>query len=166
MIREEKFKAQDYTIGVRQVSDSLGISYEATIKEFGHTIRAVGKTPEEALSNAYLDLQEHLEDLINEGIVPPEPEKEIPWDAYSGKLTVRLPRSLHYQVHMHAQSEGVSINTAVVQLLSSSLNCIRNLHINLSQINFFQLNQLNTMQPQLRVGAEQSAISRSTHLAS
>lgn len=43
---------------------------------------------------------------------------------FSGKMTVRVPLSLHYRIHKRAEEEGVSFNTMTVTILSEFVGAI------------------------------------------
>jgi antitoxin HicB len=42
-------------------------------------------------------------------------------DSYSGKLLVRMPKSLHRRLAETAENEGVSLNQYIVSLLSAAV---------------------------------------------
>ncbi|WP_281486567.1 toxin-antitoxin system HicB family antitoxin [Lysinibacillus sphaericus] len=44
----------------------------------------------------------------------------------SGRLTVRLPKTLHFKVEEFAKEEGVSLNTGFIQLVNEGLTGINN----------------------------------------
>ena len=77
----------------------------------------VGTTAEEALSCLEDSVDSWIEDARLDGEDIPEP---IPSDyEYSGKFTLRIPRSLHRQLAMQAEAEGVSLNQHATYLLSA-----------------------------------------------
>lgn len=88
--------------------------FSAYISEFEGCL-AEGETSEEALKNlestalAWIDAEQ-------------EAGREIPgaWNVqeYSGKLLLRLPKSLHMQLARHASKDGVSLNQHVVRKLA------------------------------------------------
>ncbi|BDI19664.1 hypothetical protein ANSO36C_54660 [Nostoc cf. commune SO-36] len=55
--------------------------------------------------------------------VPYEADDNIPLpssnDSYSGKLLVRIPKSLHRRLAETSEREGVSLNQYIVSLLSA-----------------------------------------------
>ncbi len=78
---------------------------------------AFGETIEEAIE----ELEESVEAWIN---VATEDGRPIPEAApseyeYSGKFTLRIPRSLHRQLAMQAEAEGVSLNQHCTYLLAN-----------------------------------------------
>ncbi|QPD04931.1 MAG: hypothetical protein Nkreftii_002705 [Candidatus Nitrospira kreftii] len=88
--------------------------YSAYISEFEGCL-AEGETPEEALQNLEVTAIAWIEAEIESG-------RDIPdaWNdqEYSGKLLLRLPKSLHRQLARQAEKEGVSLNQYVVYRLT------------------------------------------------
>lgn len=77
------------------------------------TIIGVGDTPTEALKEAQVILEEYLNYCEKEGIEIKEPQL-IDWkDNFSGKITIRLPKSLHRDLSNYAEKDGMSINSIV-----------------------------------------------------
>lgn len=64
-----------------------------------------GKTQIEALQNAVEAIHVWMRGAVKQGDYIPPPPKH-----YSGKLTLRLPVSLHQKIAETAEREGVSIN--------------------------------------------------------
>ncbi|MGE5591773.1 MAG: toxin-antitoxin system HicB family antitoxin [Bacillota bacterium] len=58
-----------------------------------------------------------LLDALNHGETIPEPVDE----AYSGRILLRTPRSLHKELVERARREGVSLNQFMIYQLSKSL---------------------------------------------
>ncbi len=76
-----------------------------------------GSTPEEALANLEDALELWLGAAIESGVPLPEPRSEFEAADYSGRFTVRLPRSAHRQLVEDAERERVSLNQYVSALL-------------------------------------------------
>lgn len=70
--------------------------------------KGYGATPEEALARAREMKTLWLKTALKKGIQVPRPTPE---PLYSGKLNLRLPRSLHERAAQAASIEGVSLNT-------------------------------------------------------
>ena len=75
-----------------------------------------GATPEEALENIEDAKRLWIETLIEDGFDIPEPAQ---LREYSGKLLLRMPKSLHERLALSASREGVSLNQYVVSRLSA-----------------------------------------------
>jgi predicted RNase H-like HicB family nuclease len=74
-----------------------------------------GETEKETLANLSEAMELWLEAAFKQGLAIPEPEIER---RYSGKLLLRLPKSLHKKLADAAESDGVSINQWIVSALS------------------------------------------------
>jgi antitoxin HicB len=59
-----------------------------------------------------------FESMVADGAPIPEPRAD---PAFSGKLQLRLPKSLHAQAARTADLEGVSLNTIIVAALAKEL---------------------------------------------
>lgn len=77
-----------------------------------------GDTCEEAIKDAYENLDIYLEYLKDNGYSLPEEYQE---DEYSGKLTLRISKSMHKQVAEFAEKEGVSINNYINNCIANHL---------------------------------------------
>lgn len=77
-----------------------------------------GDTPQEAYDNLMAALPSLIQDWLDQGIAVPEPqvEEELP----SGRVLLRMPRSLHARVGSEAQNEGVSLNSYIVTVLEQA----------------------------------------------
>jgi antitoxin HicB len=78
---------------------------------------ALGDTQESALK----ELQGAITEWISaqEAAGNPIPAPSSPAQQHSGKVLVRMPRSLHSTLSLRASSEGVSLNQYIVFVLSS-----------------------------------------------
>jgi antitoxin HicB len=81
---------------------------------------ADGDSVEEALSNLDRVLRDWLELALEEGTALPEPRRQDE-QVYSGRFSVRVPRSLHRRLSLRADDEGVSLNQLVALLLAQAL---------------------------------------------
>ena len=93
-----------YGIRVFPVSPENGGGWAAVVPELPGC-SACGDSPGEAMAE--------LQDA-------PEPKQWAP-DKFSGKLTVRLPKSLHRELAECASEQGVSINSLMVSMISRGL---------------------------------------------
>jgi len=74
-----------------------------------------GETYEETYNNIIDAMEGWFEVAIERGIEIPEPGSE---SQYSGKFTLRIPKSLHKKLAQHAKKENVSLNQYAIHLLS------------------------------------------------
>lgn len=82
---------------------------------------AAGDTLESALAELDDVLRDWLEIALEEGTSIPEPRVQAP-DEFSGRFSVRLPRSLHRSLSVRADAEGCSLNQLVTTLLSAGVD--------------------------------------------
>lgn len=111
------FDARKYSISIRFSNFEGENCYEAKIQELP-SITEYADTHEEAYALA-IDSVETLAELYAEqGKAFPEPlqNKEID---YSGRVTLRIPRSLHQSLAMKAEEESVSLNALMMNILAS-----------------------------------------------
>src|SRR6266702_88052 len=99
---------------------------------------SLGRRIQDALAEAALELNEQLESahdevriagrdlqlvLVREDGTVPEPADE----AFSARITLRLPESLKQRVESAAAREGASVNTWLVQALQRSIESHRSM---------------------------------------
>jgi hypothetical protein len=109
-----------------RAADLLSVAIEASL----------GRRMQDALAEAALELNEQLESahvelrvagrdlqlvLVREDGTVPEPADE----AFSARITLRLPESLKQRVESAAAREGASVNTWLVQALQRSVESRR-----------------------------------------
>ena len=111
----EYYMKLPYTFTLTPIIDESGSYYFAKVLELDGCM-SDGATKEEALSNLMDAMEGWLEVGIDHNDVIPEP---TPVDEYSGKFTLRIPKSLHYKLTQKAQQEGVSLNQYALYKLSS-----------------------------------------------
>ncbi len=90
--------------------------YIATTPEL-EGVSAFGETPEGALTELAAARELWLEELAVSGHEAPAP---LSLPHHSGQFRLRIPRSLHGWLAARAESEGVSLNTLIVQILSEA----------------------------------------------
>ena len=95
--------------------------YRAEIIEFPGCF-AEGETAAEAAANLEDAAHSWLESTIAKGQTVPEPIEELD---YSGKLVVRLPKSLHRRAAFAANREGVSLNQFIVSSVAEQVGGYR-----------------------------------------
>ena len=61
-----------------------------------------------------------LEAALEEGIEIAEPGEDADLLAYSGQFKLRIPRSLHKSLSIHARQEGISMNQYCLYLLAKN----------------------------------------------
>lgn len=116
---DQKFDAEEilkrpYTRLI--VPDDDG-SYRGEILEFPGCI-ATGETGEDALRALHEVALSWLESTLAIGRAIPEPAHKAD---YSGKLVLRLPKSLHRKAAMAADRDGSSLNTFIVTSIAEQI---------------------------------------------
>ena len=70
------------------------------------------------IANAVDAKKAWFEAALDEGISIAEPENEKGITEYSGQFKIRMPKSLHRSLSLHAKNEGISMNQYCNYLLS------------------------------------------------
>lgn len=106
-----------YTIEfVRDVSDPEHPVWFAAVRELRGCMTEADSF-DEAAEQIRDAMRVWILDAIESGSPVPEPRSE---EAFSGKFSVRLPRSLHRDLVHRAEREGVSLNQYITAVLSRS----------------------------------------------
>lgn len=109
----------DYRIDVSPLTEEDGGGYEAVFPQLARMIVGYGETQAEAVQDLIdfvpllLKSMEEIGDKMPEPVAPPE------WKDYNGRVTLRLPKMLHYQLDKLADQEGVSMNSLLTTILQS-----------------------------------------------
>jgi predicted HicB family RNase H-like nuclease len=111
----------NYQIIVYPVETESGTEWIARYPEVNNT-GGSGATIEAAIADAKNNLKFELDLLAEEGKTPPKPY-ETP--NYSGKISLRIPRSVHKQIAELSESEGVSINSLISAAVSGFIGQVR-----------------------------------------
>ena len=107
--------AVEYPFEVRPLTKDEGGGYSISFPDLPGCW-SDGATPEEAIENGRDALASWL-------AVAQEFRDEVPkpFSAVSGRFVQRVPRSLHARLIARAKSEGVSLNTLIVSLVSQGI---------------------------------------------
>jgi predicted HicB family RNase H-like nuclease len=114
-----KFDAHAYTIQTRKVTEDGETFFKATVVELPH-LATYESTLQEAYEVLIEDIQVLHETAVRLGHAFPEPIREALHE-HSGRITLRIPRSLHRQLDEKSTVEGVSLNTCVTTLLAQGV---------------------------------------------
>lgn len=112
------FDASRYTITIKKVDADGEILYLATVKELPD-VGPYAADPHEAYKLA-LDIIKTLNEMAaEEGRHFPAPmETET---AFSGRFTLRLPKTLHRKAAQFSDTEGVSLNQFFVSVIAEAV---------------------------------------------
>lgn len=111
--RVDNINVLDYKIEI--IKDDAG-DYIATMPSLGCI--ADGETIDEAIEELKEIAETFIELAKKDGKAIPIPEKYKEDINYSGKLTLRIPKSLHRMVTEQAEKEGCSINQLLTTYIS------------------------------------------------
>lgn len=89
-----------------------------------------GKTPDEAYRNTMDAIKLWISSAIERGIKVPTPKIEE--KEYSGKVILRMPKTLHKHLSEEAEKENTSLNQLMLYLLSSNLSVQVNYNANVA----------------------------------
>ncbi len=109
------FDAHAYNITVRRGEFEGENLFEARVKELPDLIE-YGETYEDAYALAVDAIETTAEAFAEKERTMPEPL--VPADDFSGRVTLRLPKSLHRALAEAADSERVSLNQQLVNVLA------------------------------------------------
>jgi predicted HicB family RNase H-like nuclease len=104
-----------YNITVRRGDFEGEMCFEARVKELPD-LAEYGDTFEEAYQLAIDAIETTAEIFAEKGKSMPVPQDVV--DEYSGRVTLRLPKTLHRALAVAAEDEGVSLNQHLVNTLS------------------------------------------------
>lgn len=113
---EELYRMRVYPIE----TDANTIEWAAEFPDLPGCVGA-GDTAEEAVTMAMDAKKAWIEAALEEGKNVPEPKDLYEID-YSGKFTLRLPKTLHRELALQAEDEGVSLNQYILYLMAKGLN--------------------------------------------
>jgi antitoxin HicB len=99
------------------IPDEESGTYTAEIAEFPGCV-SQGQTPVETLENLETAARGWIEAVLDLGQEVPPPSTT---EEYSGKISLRLPRSLHRQAVQMAQRDSVSLNQFIVVAIAERI---------------------------------------------
>lgn len=105
----EEYLALPYTIEVHRDDSDGELAYVARVVELPGCLTQAD-TFEELEEMVQDAMRAWIESALEDGAPVPEPRQV---EEYSGKFVVRVPRSLHRQLAITAERDGVSLNAYV-----------------------------------------------------
>jgi antitoxin HicB len=113
----EEYAARPYHVLLVRNAEDKGKPWTASIEELaGCTSR--GKTSDEALRGVEAAMTAWIEVALAEGREIPEPKSA---SSHSGRLLLRMPRTLHADLTRASEREGVSLNQFITDVLASAV---------------------------------------------
>jgi antitoxin HicB len=108
-----------YKIVVTPTEDSDGNGFLLEIPELGRlSTYAWGETYDEAYAVLKEIQRDNIQDLIDKKLEVPEPAAE---EGYSGRLNLRMPKTLHRRLAEIAREEETSLNSLIVNMLHENI---------------------------------------------
>lgn len=114
------FNPEEYTVSVRRETIDGDVYYVARVKELPD-VKEYAESLEHALALAHETIKVTQEMFLDDGMDFPAPEEIDASMGMTGRLTLRMPKSLHYKVVEKAEQEGVSLNQYVVSILTAEI---------------------------------------------
>lgn len=111
----EYYLSLKYPFKVESISEKDGGGYVITYPDLTGCM-SDGETIEETLVNGEDARKAWIQTAYEKSIIVPEPNTVI--DRFSGRITLRTPKSLHKDLVEQAEREGISLNQYIVYLLS------------------------------------------------
>jgi len=113
----DSYASLPYHLTVVRDGEEKGRPWLASVEELaGCTSR--GRTPEEALSGVRAAMTSWIETALEEGREVPEPKSAT---SHSGRLLLRMPRTLHAELTRASEREGVSLNQFITDVLAGAV---------------------------------------------
>ena len=107
--------AYAYGVTIRRDTFEGETLFQARVREFPDLV-TYGDSFEEAHALMIDAIETTAEALVEMGRSVP-PVQDVP-DDFSGRVTLRLPKTLHRSIALAAETEGVSLNQHMVNILS------------------------------------------------
>jgi antitoxin HicB len=115
--RPVDYTSLPYHLTVVRDGEDKAKPWAASVEELpGCTSR--GRTPEEALEGVRTAMTGWIEVALEEGREIPEPRSAT---SHSGRLLLRMPRTLHAELTRASEREGVSLNQFITDVLAGAV---------------------------------------------
>jgi antitoxin HicB len=113
-----------FPVEINRIPEEDGAGFVACIPALGRLLfEGRGDTAEAALHDLRQGAVALVEEYRRRRLEFPAPPREE--EDYSGRLVLRLPKSLHRRLAGEAQRDGVSLNTYLIAILSDTLQSPR-----------------------------------------
>lgn len=120
MAKEFEISMDNYKIEISKLSEEDGGGFLATVPALPGCM-SDGETQEEALVNVKDAIKCWIETANELGREVPLEDYYVSENDYSGKLSLRIPKSLHKQVSEQADKEGCSINQLLMMYIAMGI---------------------------------------------
>jgi predicted RNase H-like HicB family nuclease len=113
----EDYAALPYHLTVVRDDEDKAKPWAASVEELAGCMSR-GRTPEEALNGVRASMNAWIELALEEGREVPEPKSAT---SHSGRLLLRMPRTLHAELTRASEREGVSLNQFITDVLAGAV---------------------------------------------
>lgn len=107
----------EYNITIRRANYDGDVCFRASVREFPH-LADFADTQNEAYQLICESIETYIEDCLDHNRSYAQPYEAPDVHGYSGRITLRLPSSLHRIVASNAESENVSLNQYISSILA------------------------------------------------
>jgi antitoxin HicB len=115
--RVDDYTSLPYHLLLVRDGEERGKPWTASVEELpGCTSR--GKTSDEALNGIQAAMSKWIATAIEEGRDVPEPKSAT---SHSGRLLLRMPRTLHADLTRASEREGISLNQFITDVLAGAV---------------------------------------------
>jgi len=104
-----------YEVGVKKIIDEGEEFFQGSVKEFPD-LNVFSETYAEAYELIIDAVRESIGLLAEQGKHIPEPLEAI--EDYSGRVTLRMPKTIHREIAINAKEDGASLNQFILNAVS------------------------------------------------
>ena len=122
MTNREKLAA--YTLEISPLPEEDGGGYQVLYPLLARSVVGYGETPQDAVEDLTSSLDLFLASIEEGGVQLPASPVRPDWQDFSGRVTLRLPKALHFRLDRLAESQGVSLNSLMSDILQSAATAL------------------------------------------
>ena len=116
----DRYLGRPYHVAVIQDGKDKKAPWRASVEELAGC-ESRGKTAAEATAGIEEAMTEWVTKALEEGREIPEPKPAVEPKTSSGRLLLRMPRTLHTELAGMAEREGVSLNQFITDVLAAAV---------------------------------------------
>lgn len=122
MTNREKLAA--YRLEIVPLAKEDGGGFQALYPQLARTLVGYGETQAQAVEDLVASHELLLASLDESEVILPDPTPQPEWEEFSGRVTLRLSKSLHYRLDRLKDAEGVSLNSLITDVLQSGATAL------------------------------------------
>lgn len=120
-MKTTSFDPQAYEIAIRRVVEDGEVLFKGTVKELAD-VEVYEKNQRAAYDAVVCVIRELHKQALDHGRPFPEPSEVQ--EEFSGRITLRLTKTVHRQVALAAEREGVSLNHFISTVVSTYVGAL------------------------------------------